>query len=142
VPRWPWRNVCVTLINVTAPRTAAERYLAGRLQDPEYRRAYQSVRDRVSGIDAVMRALDARREELAISKAELARRAGVKPEAVRRLFSAERPNPTLITVLALADALELDVVPMPRRAGTAGDRGSGPVTPSRSGTDGTRLRTS
>ena len=30
-----------------------------------------------------------------MSKAEHARRAGVKPEAIRRLFSAEMPNPTL-----------------------------------------------
>jgi DNA-binding phage protein len=102
------------MLDVTSPRTAAERYLAERLRDPEYRRAYQSSRDRVSGIDAMMCALDDRRQELAISKAELARRAGIKPEAVRRLFSTERPNPTLVTVLALADALELDVVPVPR----------------------------
>ena len=30
-----------------------------------------------------------------MSKAELARRAGVKPEAIRRLFSAEMPKSTL-----------------------------------------------
>lgn len=100
---------------MTSPRTAAERYLAERLQDPEYRAAYLAARDRIGRLDAMMRAFDARREELALSKAELARRAGIKPEAVRRLFSAERQNPTLSTVLALADALELDVVPMPRR---------------------------
>jgi DNA-binding phage protein len=124
---------------VTSPRTAAERYLAERLRDPEYRASYESVRDRIGRIDAMMRAFDARREELALTKAELARRAGIKPEAVRRLFSSERQNPTLITVLALADALELDVIPVPRRAAAQGP-GERPTT-SRSGTAGTRPQT-
>jgi DNA-binding phage protein len=126
---------------VTSPRTAAERYLAERLRDPEYRGAYQSVRDRISRIDTMMRALDDRREQLAISKAELARRAGIKPEAVRRLFSAERPNPTLVTVLALADALELDVVPVARSTAPTPSQSMRGATTSRSGTSGTRLRT-
>jgi DNA-binding phage protein len=103
---------------MTQPRTPAERYLAERLKNPEYLSAYREARDRISRIDAVMQALDARREELALSKAELARRAGVKPEAVRRLFASERQNPTLATIVALADALDVDFVPVPRsRAG-------------------------
>ncbi len=96
-------------------RTGAERYLEGRLEDVDYAAAYHEARDRISHIDAVMGVLDRRREELAISKAELARRAGIKPEAVRRLFSAERQNPTLATIVALADVLDLDVIPRPRR---------------------------
>jgi DNA-binding phage protein len=99
---------------MTEARTGAERYLEDRLEEAEYAAAYSEARERVSQIDAVMRALERRREEMAVSKAELARRAGIKPEAVRRLFSAERRNPTLATIVALADALELDVVPQPR----------------------------
>jgi DNA-binding phage protein len=126
---------------MTTPRTAAERYLAERLQDPEYRAAYESVRDRIARIDSMIRAFDARRQELALTKAELARRAGIQPEAVRRLFSLERQNPTLVTVLALADALELDVVSVPRplQPGRAGRPGR--AATSRSGTGGTRRRT-
>jgi DNA-binding phage protein len=126
---------------MTTPRTAAERYLAERLQDPEYRAAYESVRDRIARIDAMIRAFDARREELALTKAELARRAGIQPEAVRRLFSSERQNPTLTTVLALADALELDVVPVPRAVPTGKSRPTGRTATSRSGTAGTPQRT-
>jgi DNA-binding phage protein len=126
---------------MTTPRTAAERYLAERLQDPEYRAAYEGVRDRIARIDAMIRAFDARREELALTKAELARRAGVQPEAVRRLFSAERQNPTLITVLALADALELDVVPVPRAVQAGTGRRTARTSTSRSGTAGTPQRT-
>jgi DNA-binding phage protein len=99
---------------MTEARTGAERYLEDRLEEAEYAAAYSEARERVSQIDAVMRALERRREEMAVSKAELARRAGIKPEAVRRLISAERRNPTLATIVALADALELDVVPQPR----------------------------
>jgi DNA-binding XRE family transcriptional regulator len=127
------RNVDVTAtLNVmTAARTGAERYLAGRLEDPEYRHAYEEARQRIEQIDSVIRALDARREELHLTKAELARRAGVKPEAIRRLFSAEKPNPTLTTLVALAGALELEILPTPRKVST---------TRSRSAASGTRRR--
>ncbi len=96
-------------------RTGAERYLARRLEDPAYRQAYQDARDRIDQIDSVIRAFDARREELHLTKAELARRAGVKPEAIRRLLSAEKPNPTLSTLVALAGALDLEIRPVARQ---------------------------
>jgi DNA-binding phage protein len=91
------------------PRTAAERYLADRLRDPDYRAEYTRARRQIDQIDAVVRALDARRQTLELTKAELARRAGMKPEAVRRLFAAESPNPTLSTISSLAAALELEI---------------------------------
>jgi len=127
------RNVHVTgtLAGMPAARTGAERYLARRLEDPEYRQAYEEARERIEQIDLVIRAFDARREELHLTKAELARRAGVKPEAIRRLFSAEKPNPTLTTLVALAGALDLEIRPTPR----------GPsATRARSAASGTRRR--
>lgn len=115
------RNVDVTgtLDRMATARTGAERYLARRLEDPEYRQVYEEARERIDQIDSVIRAFDARREELQLTKADLARRAGVKPEAIRRLFSAERPNPTLTTLVALAGALELEILPTPRRGTSA-----------------------
>ena len=65
-------------------------------------------------------------------KAELARRAGVKPEAIRRLFSAEKPNPTLTTLVALAGVLDLEIRPTPRRGA--------PTSRARSAASGTRRR--
>lgn len=120
------RNVQVTrtLSDMRAARTGAERYLTSRLEDPEYRQAYEEARERIEQIDSVIRTFDSRREELHLTKADLARRAGVKPEAIRRLFSAEKPNPTLTTLVALAAALDLEIRPTPRR-------GASP-TPSRS----------
>jgi DNA-binding phage protein len=99
-------------------RTGAERYLKGRLSDPGYREAYDRARHRIAQIDNVIRVLDGQRERLNLSKAELARRADMPPEAVRRLFSAERPNPTLYTLAAIADALGLDLTPA-EKPGTA-----------------------
>lgn len=96
-------------------RTGAERYLSARLGDREYRAAYERARQRIDQIDTVIRALNDRREELKLSKAELARRAEMPPEAVRRLFSAERPNPTLHTLAALAEALGLDLTAAEKR---------------------------
>lgn len=99
---------------MTAPRTGAERYLEGRLDDSEYRQAFDEASERIARIDSVIQTLDARREELGLTKAEVARRAGVKPEAIRRLFSAEMPNPTLSTLVAIAGALDLELRPTPR----------------------------
>jgi len=116
----------------TKPRTGAERYLAKQRKDPEYNAAYDEARRRIDQVDALVRALDARREELGLSKAELARRAHIAPEAVRRLFSVDSPNPTAVTLAALADALELDLVPKARSELTTeavqvdGDSTSGP----------------
>ena len=44
-----------------------------------------------------------------------ARKAGLPPEAVRRLFTMRAPNPTATTLVALTRALELDLVAEPRR---------------------------
>ena len=56
---------------------------------------------------------DQRRCSLELSKAALARRANLRPEVIRRLFSAERPNPTLSTLVALAEALEMELAAEP-----------------------------
>jgi len=116
------------------PRTGAERYLARKLEDPEYREAYEQAKERIDQIDGVISALDDRRIELNLTKADLARRAGVKPEAIRRLFSAEKPNPTLSTLIALAGALDLELRPEPRRPRTGATR-------AQSAASGTRRRT-
>lgn len=119
---------------MSAPRTGAERYLAERLKDPEYREAYNEARARIDQVDLVIRALDERREELQLSKADLARRAGVKPEAIRRLFSADRPNPTLNTLVALASVLDLELAPRRRRKGSGASPSRSDAVRTRNGT--------
>lgn len=95
--------------------TGAERYLADQFRDPDYRRAYEAAKTRISQTDALVRSLDERRLARGMTKADLARAAGVQPEAVRRLFTMQAPNPTAATLLALADALDLEVVTRPKR---------------------------
>src|SRR6266540_279281 len=103
----------------TARKTGFDRYLESRMEDPAFADAYSEARARIDAIDQVVRRLDTAREEHGISKAELARRIGVRPESIRRLFSAPSPNPTLDTVVAVAQALKLRVKIEPeRRAAT------------------------
>ena len=96
-------------------RTGADRYSARRTSEPGYAEAYDEARRRIAAIDRLVRTLDERREELGLSKAELARRAELAPEAVRRLFSVDSPNPTIGTLTALADALGLELAPQRRK---------------------------
>jgi len=98
-------------------RTGAERYLAGRAAEPGFEEEYEAARRRIDQIDGLVHALDERRQSLGMTKAELARRADIAPEAVRRLFSADSPNPTIGTLTALADSLGLELVPQERSAG-------------------------
>ncbi|MBK9295766.1 MAG: helix-turn-helix domain-containing protein [Candidatus Microthrix sp.] len=102
------------LASMSTARTGAERYLEARRADPDYEREYQAARRRIGQIDSFIRMLDERRSNLHLSKAELARRADLRPEMVRRLFSAQGPNPTLATLVALTEALELELVAQPR----------------------------
>jgi DNA-binding phage protein len=126
------------------PRTGAERYFRDRQSDPKYATAYRDARQRITEVDQLMRTFDQQRVVLDLTKAELARRTGMRPEAVRRLFSARHANPTLSTVVALAHELGLDLVAVPteeRRARAASAlREPVKVTAAPSDVRGTRRR--
>ena len=95
-----------------------ERRRERRMQDPEYRAAYEQATREIAQTDAVIRQLDALRVDLGISKAELARRVNRNASSVRRLFTASQVRPELPLIVALADALgaELRVVPRTSQA--------------------------
>lgn len=112
--------------------TGAQQYFDARAAgSPEYREALEAARSRIAAVDRVVRALDERRQALGLSKAELARQAGMRPEVVRRLLGAGPANPTLTTVISLARAMSLEI--------TISDPDSTDGRPS--GASGTRLRT-
>ena len=96
-----------------------ERRRARRMEDPEYRAAYDQAAREIAQTDAVIRALDALRIDLGISKAELARRVNRNASSVRRLFTAGQVRPELPLIVTLADALgaELRVPASPPRRG-------------------------
>jgi DNA-binding phage protein len=125
------RDFHVTLACV-AGLTGALRYFEARAADSsEYREALEAARLRITAVDSVVRALDERRKVLGLSKAELARQAGMRPEVVRRLLGAGPANPTLATVISLASAMSLDVT----------ISGPDPATDGQSDASGTHRRT-
>lgn len=93
--------------------TGAERYLAERLQDPEYVSGYKTASTKTERIDQMIRALDERRIELNLSKADVARRVGMRPESVRRTLGKGPTNIKLGTLLELASALDLEITAVP-----------------------------
>jgi hypothetical protein len=93
-----------------------ERRRADRMQDPEYRAAYERTARELAQTDAVIRELDSLRVDLGISKAELARRVNRNASSVRRLFTASQTRPELPLIIALADALGAEVRVVPRAA--------------------------
>lgn len=90
-----------------------DRLLADRLNDPEFRNEFERTRREIHAIDTIVNMLDCLRATQGMSKAELAREIGKNPASVRRLLTA-RSNPELRTVVAMADALDADVVIVPR----------------------------
>lgn len=94
-------------------KTAFDKYFEGRMKDPAFASAYNEARSVIGSTDALIRALDQARLLVGVSKADLARKIEARPEVVRRLFTAADSNPTLATVLKLADALgfHLELVP-------------------------------
>src|SRR4051794_24966289 len=91
-----------------------DRRLAKRLADPEFAAEYERQRRAIEAIDAIIRKLDVLRADLGVSKAELARMIDKHPASVRRLLTAAG-NPELGTVVAMADALDADIVLVPRK---------------------------
>ena len=107
------------IIGMPKARTGAERYFEQRRADAGYSEEYEAARRRIEQVDAIIRSMDQRRFSLDLSKAELARRANLRPEVIRRLFAAERPNPTLTTLVALSEALEMELTAAPIAASRA-----------------------
>ena len=90
--------------------TGAERYFEARgARSQEYRDELEVARAHIAAVDSVVRALDERRQTLGLSKAALARQAGMRPEVVRRLLGTGSVNPTLATVISLASAMSLNL---------------------------------
>jgi len=94
---------------MTTKRGGFDAYFDQQLRDPDVRASYEGTRERIGAIDRLVADLDGARVRQGLSKAELARRVGAEPASVRRLFTASDPNPRTTTLLAVADALGLEV---------------------------------
>ena len=87
-----------------------DRRLARRLEEPGFRGQFEKA---TREIKAIVNELDSLRTDHGMTKAELAREIGKNPASVRRLFTAPA-NPELRTIVAMANALDADVVIVPR----------------------------
>lgn len=81
--------------------------------DPEFARQYLLEWVKVSTVDRIVNELDARRQDLGLSKSDLAKAVRRDPAAIRRLLSDSTGNPTLETVSSVAAAVGLRVALVP-----------------------------
>ncbi|MBI2391014.1 MAG: XRE family transcriptional regulator [Deltaproteobacteria bacterium] len=104
------------MVRAARPQTGFDAFVEAQMDDPEFVAAYRDARREVDATDRLVRTLDATRIRRGYSKARLAKLIDAKPEIVRRLFTAEAPNPTLATFAKVAAALGLRIELVP--AGT------------------------
>jgi DNA-binding phage protein len=103
------------------PKTAFDRYVAEQLKSPTFAAEFERVGIEIRAVDDLIKAVDAARLDLGMSKAELARKVSTTPEAMRRLLTADDVNPTFNTILSVLEAvgLRFGIVPdKPSKAST------------------------
>ncbi|HMR75099.1 MAG TPA: helix-turn-helix transcriptional regulator [Polyangiaceae bacterium] len=105
-------------------KTGFDKFFDERMRDAKFREGYEKVRSEIDAVDALVRALDAARVDAGVSKAELARQISAEPAAIRRLFTADRANPTLATFAKLAEALGYEIL-LAQKAPTRRSAGGG-----------------
>jgi transcriptional regulator with XRE-family HTH domain len=87
--------------------TGFDQYVQTQMRKPGFAKTFREAKAEIEAVDGLLRRLDEARLKARLSKAELARRADVPQESVRRLFTAKRSNPTLQTIVRLARVLGL-----------------------------------
>jgi DNA-binding phage protein len=111
---------------MAARKTGFDKFVAEQMKRPPFAAEYVRARAEIRAIDDLIRTLDERRVAVGMTKAELARRVSASPEVVRRLLTAEDANPTIETVLRVAEAvglrLTLEPVETPRTRPAAARR--------------------
>ena len=92
-------------------KTEFDRDFDGWRQDPQFAEGYALERSRIDAIDRIVRALDAARQQRGMSKADVARAAGLPAQSVRRFFTQSPQNPTLSVTVAIAAAVGQPLMP-------------------------------
>jgi ribosome-binding protein aMBF1 (putative translation factor) len=104
------------------PKTGFHKFFDAKMKNAEFAASYKKAKQEIDAVDRIIRALDSARLDLGMTKADLARRISAKPEIVRRLLTGEGANPTMATVVKLAEALNLRVELVPEGAPKAQSR--------------------
>jgi DNA-binding Xre family transcriptional regulator len=94
-------------MNKTQDSTTFANLLGQTFQSAEEQRAFERDVIKLVAFAELLKALDDIRESENVSKAELARRVGIKPSVVSRLFNGAGKNVQLDTVTDVADALDV-----------------------------------
>lgn len=92
-------------------KTEFDRDFDGWRQDSQLGEGYALERSRIDAIDRIVRALDAARQERGMTKADVARAAGLPAQSVRRFFTQSPQNPTLSVTVAIASAVGQPLMP-------------------------------
>lgn len=100
----------------TRRKTAFERDMSERMTSPEFAEEYRRAKAEISAKDALVRQLERERSRAKLSKADLARRAGLPEESIRKLLTSPTANPTVTTLNRLASPLGLKLALVKRRA--------------------------
>ena len=92
-----------------------DQMLGRDLKSPAARREYDLLSSAIRDFDDIVRRIEAVREQLGLSKKDIAKAAGLSPSLVRRLLTAPDLNPSWSTVHAVAHAvgLRLTLEPVP-----------------------------
>lgn len=88
---------------------AFDEFLSDQLTDPSFKAGFERKLAKVKSIAEVLHVIESVRAQENLPKAEVARRMDRRPEAVSRLLRGEGSNPTLDTLVDLADALGLEL---------------------------------
>ena len=91
----------------TSDSTAFAALLGQTFQGIEDQREFERDVIKLVAFAELLKRLDDIRESENVSKAELARRVGVKPSVISRLFNGEGKNVQLDTLTDVADALDV-----------------------------------
>jgi len=99
-------------------KTGFDRHFSARMKDRKFASNYREARKGIDSVDAFMCSHEEARVTAGVSKAKLARLTGTQPAAMRRLLTADAPNPTLGTVMSILKSLGYELALVPKRAQT------------------------
>ena len=101
-------------------KTGFDKFFDAQMKSPSVSKEYAKARAEIDAIDTFMRTLDALREKQSLSKASLAKKMETSDAVVRRLLTSRNANPTLETVMKMAEVLgyRVELVRAPKNAAT------------------------
>lgn len=86
-----------------------DEFLTSARQDPGFESQFQAELSAIRIVDQLVNELDEVRQDVGLSKQDLALRLQMNPAQVRRLFTKTGQNPTLKTFILVAQSMGLEL---------------------------------